>query len=73
MVAIFRDLFHSDSIELGSDFYDLGGDSTLAVTLGLILEDEFRLEIPLDLLEEVTTVQGIAAWIAKARQGEQTA
>jgi len=50
-----------------ADFFELGGDSHLAVTAGLILEDSFRIELPVDLLEEVTTVAAVAAWI-EARQ-----
>jgi acyl carrier protein len=46
-----------------ADFFELGGDSHLAVTAGLLLEDAFRIELPVDLLEEVTTVAGVAAWI----------
>src|SRR3954454_7098136 len=50
-----------------ADFFDMGGDSYLAVTAGLILEDSFRIELPVDLLEEVTTVAGVAAWIEARR------
>jgi acyl carrier protein len=50
-----------------SDFFELGGDSYLAVTAGLILEDSFRIELPVDLLEEVTTVAAVAAWIEARR------
>jgi acyl carrier protein len=49
------------------DFFELGGDSYLAVTAGLLLEDAFRIELPVDLLEEVTTVSGVAAWIEARR------
>jgi acyl carrier protein len=73
MLAIFRDLFHTDAVDLTSDFYELGGDSTMGVTLGLILEDEFRVEVPLDLLEEVTTVRAMAEWIDSVRQGSPAA
>jgi acyl carrier protein len=50
-----------------ADFFELGGDSHLAVTAGLILEDDFRIELPVDLLEEVTTVGAVAAWIEARR------
>src|SRR4051812_21113222 len=50
-----------------ADFFELGGDSYLAVTAGLILEDAFRIELPVDLLEEVTTVGGVAAGIGAGR------
>jgi len=50
-----------------ADFFELGGDSFLAVTAGLILEDAFRIELPVDLLEEVTTVAAVAAWIETRR------
>lgn len=66
VLALFHELFQDKSVEPQADFYDLGGDSNMAVTLGLMLEDEFRIEIPVDLLEEVTTAAGLAAWIAEA-------
>jgi acyl carrier protein len=50
-----------------ADFFELGGDSFLAVTAGLILEDAFQIELPVDLLEEVTTVAAVAAWIEARR------
>ena len=50
-----------------ADFFELGGDSFLAVTAGLIIEDSFGIELPVDLLEEVTTVGGVAAWVEARR------
>lgn len=50
-----------------ADFFELGGDSFLAVTVGLMLEDELRIELPVDLLEEVTTVGGVARWVEAQR------
>lgn len=69
VLALFHELFQDTTIDPQADFYDLGGDSNMAVTLGLMLEDEFRIEIPVDLLEEVTTAAGLAAWIAESRAG----
>ena len=73
VLALFHELFQDKSIAAEADFYDLGGDSNMAVTLGLMLEDEFRIEIPVDLLEEVTTVAGLATWIADAGAGQRAA
>lgn len=73
VVALFHELFQDKNIGTEADFYDLGGDSNMAVTLGLMLEDEFRIEIPVDLLEEVTTPAGLAAWIANERAGQRAA
>ena len=67
VLALFHELFQDTRIEPQADFYDLGGDSNMAVTLGLMLEDEFRIEIPVDLLEEETTAAGLAAWITNSR------
>lgn len=73
VLALFHELFQDEGIELNADFYDLGGDSNMAVTFGLMLEDEFRIEIPLDLLEEVTSAAGLAAWIADMKSGQRAA
>ncbi|MCA1196449.1 acyl carrier protein [Sphingomonas sp. R647] len=73
VLALFHELFQDRSIELNADFYDLGGDSNMAVTFGLMLEDEFRIEIPLDLLEEVTSAAGLAVWIEDIKGGQRAA
>lgn len=63
----FEEVLGVPATDRDADFFELGGDSYLAVTAGLILEDAFRIELPVDLLEEVTTVGSVAAWIEAQR------
>lgn len=67
VLRIFREMFEDEAVDPDSDFYDLGGDSHLAVTMGLLLEDRFEMEIPVELLEQATTVRALAAWIDDRR------
>lgn len=66
VAAAFQDLLELPSATPDSDFFELGGDSFLAVKLALILEDEFGIEFPVELIEQVATVAELAAWIDAA-------
>lgn len=45
-----------DTITLESNFKDIGADSLDVVEIALAIEDEFEIEIPDDLDEEIETV-----------------
>jgi len=61
----FQDLLEVPTITADSDFFELGGDSYLAVNLAVILEQRLRIPLPVELLEEATTVAQMAAWIER--------
>lgn len=57
-----------DKIMPGSSFIDdLGADSLDTIELAQVFEEEFGIEIPDDLFEEVETVQDAATWISAAQ------
>ena len=65
MAAAFQDLLEVPVITASSDFFELGGDSYMAVNLAVMLEGRFRIPLPVELLEEATTVAQMAAWIER--------
>lgn len=46
-----------------TDFFDEGGDSHLAVSLAISLTETFGIEVPGELIEDLSTVRNVAAWI----------
>ncbi len=46
-----------------SDFFDLGGDSLLAVNMLLAVEREFRVSLPLTIIYDAPTVAALAAFL----------
>ena len=65
VAAAFQDLLAIPVSTPQSDFFELGGDSFMAVNLALMLERQFRIVLPVELLEEATTVGQMAAWIER--------
>jgi acyl carrier protein len=61
---------HENEIKNDDRFvHDLGADSLDTVELVMSLEDEFRMEIPDEEAEKITTVQQAADWIV-ANKGQ---
>ncbi len=56
LLAMWRDLLSLDSIGLDDNYFDLGGDSALAVHLFARIEKEFGVKLPLATLFEAQTV-----------------
>ena len=52
------------SLEPGSDFFDLGGDSLAAARIFTGLRKQYGVSITLDRLYDVRTVAAMAAYIA---------
>jgi thioesterase domain-containing protein len=58
---IWRGLLPVDDIGIGDNFFDLGGHSLLAVSLMSRCNRMFRTDLPLRLLFEKPTIEGMAA------------
>jgi acyl-CoA synthetase (AMP-forming)/AMP-acid ligase II/acyl carrier protein len=65
ILDIWRTLLHRDDIGVDDDFFELGGDSLLAVQMVLEVEAIARRKIPLSALKAVYTVRQLAATIIR--------
>ncbi len=61
---IWRELLSIDNISADQNFFDLGGDSSLAVRMFSQIEDRFRVKLPLATLYEAPTIVELARIIS---------
>ena len=72
LAAIWRDLLVVENIGINDDFFDLGGQSLVAIKALSRIRDAFEVDLPLRNLFERPTIAGLAevidqlAWVAKA-------
>jgi len=60
LTRIWQELLGIESIGLDQNYFDLGGDSVLAVHLFAQIEKEFNVKLPLATLFEAPTIQELA-------------
>jgi oxalate---CoA ligase len=65
ILDIWKTLLHCDDIGIDDDFFELGGDSLLAVQMVLEVEAIARRKIPSSALKAVYTVRQLAATIIR--------
>src|SRR5262245_39652927 len=58
--AIWQQILGLESIEPGSNYFDLGGDSSLAVQMFARIEEVFGVKLPLATLYDAPTVEELA-------------
>jgi len=63
LIEIWRRKLRVESIANDDNFFDLGGDSVLAIEMLLEVECEFDKEPPLSLLASGLTIARLAAWL----------
>ena len=72
LAAIWRELLVVDDVGINDDFFDLGGQSLVAIKALSRIRDTFEVDLPLRNLFERPTIAGLAevieqlAWVAKA-------
>ena len=72
LAAMWRELLVVESIGINDDFFDLGGQSLVAIKALSRIRDTFGVDLPLRNLFERPTIAGLAevieqlAWVAKA-------
>jgi acyl transferase domain-containing protein/acyl carrier protein len=69
--GVWQELFGIERIGINENFFDLGGNSLLAIQIVSQLRKIFKVEIPLNRLFEVPTISGVAAVIAESRQNQK--
>jgi len=66
LAAIWERLLRRQAIDVGSDFFELGGDSLLAVELFAEIERRMGRVLPLSVFAEVPTIELLAARLREA-------
>src|SRR5262249_9414605 len=70
LTAIWRQALQAETIGSDDDFFDLGGDSLMAVGLFLEIEREFGVKLPITAIYDAPTIAGQLALIeAESRPG----
>lgn len=72
IAKIWSELLKVDKIGRDDDFFDLGGDSLLAITLLTRLETEFNADLSMKDIMEHTTLKAMAACLDSARKRSVT-
>src|SRR5579863_922108 len=60
LAHIWRDLLGVDIVGTDQNYFDLGGDSALAVELFIRIENQFKVKLPLATLFEAPTIDDLA-------------
>jgi thioesterase domain-containing protein/acyl carrier protein len=60
LAVIWRKLLSLESVDKEQNFFDLGGDSSLAVRMFAEIEDIFKVKLPLATLYESPTIEDLA-------------
>jgi len=60
LATIWKEILRVESIGLDQNYFDLGGDSVLAVRLFAEIEDVFNVKLPLATLFEAPTIEELA-------------
>jgi thioesterase domain-containing protein/acyl carrier protein len=68
LVKIWEKLFRLPSISIDNNFFELGGDSLLAIQLMQEIENTFHISLPVTLLFESATISGLTRHIIQYRQ-----
>jgi amino acid adenylation domain-containing protein len=63
LAKLWCEVLEVDTLSVEDDFFDLGGQSWLAVMLLARLGEALRRELPLDALLQARTVAGMARWL----------
>jgi amino acid adenylation domain-containing protein len=70
LAAIWCELLDRPSIDRDADFFDLGGDSLMTLSLMFAIEDALGVELPVTMIYHAPTIASLAAAIEKHSEPE---
>ena len=65
LAVIFQELLGVDRVGVNDDFFDLGGHSLVAVRMFARVKKKYRVDLPLSILFEESTIDGLARVIGE--------
>jgi acyl carrier protein len=71
IIDLMRDLFGIEGIGINDNFFDLGGNSVVAITLISRLRKQFDTDLSINVIFEAPTVAGMARIIAESQLKEE--
>ncbi|HEX6716533.1 MAG TPA: phosphopantetheine-binding protein, partial [Pyrinomonadaceae bacterium] len=71
LATIWQDVLHVDRVGARDDFFELGGNSLLAMQVVARVREVFQLEMEIRSLFERTTIEGMAAAVAELQRDQQ--
>jgi amino acid adenylation domain-containing protein len=63
LLQIWKEVLQARSISVKDDFFQVGGDSLLAMVLLTRMEEVFNIEVPIDALLQAPTIEGLACML----------
>jgi acyl carrier protein len=69
LADLWRTLLGIENLGVDDNFFQLGGDSLMAIQLGTRLRDTLGLDVPINELFDIPTIAGLAARLEKLQQG----
>ncbi len=73
LTGVWEKLFGIEGPGIADDFYELGGDSLRAITLSSMVRKELKVEVPLPVIFESPTIEGMAKYIEEESGGTAAA
>ena len=64
MIAIWQNLFEGQDVSLDSNYFELGGDSVLAMMLTFAISEQMAVDLPPEALFDAPTVRTLAAQVS---------
>lgn len=71
LAAIWQELFHLDQIDVSSSFFELGGNSLLAIRLIGLISKHFHLRLSFEDLNAHVTLESLATYLDSAASGNK--
>lgn len=71
MATLWSDLLQWDTIGVQDHFFELGGSSLLAINCIVRLKNEYQINLPITVLYQYPTIEGLVNWLEQGDQTEQ--
>ncbi len=71
IATLWSDLLQWDSIGVQDHFFELGGSSLLAINCIVRLKNEYQITLPITVLYQYPTIEGLVNWLERGNEIEE--